>query len=74
MDLTGYMQTGWPRCCAQVMTYFTAADLPTGNRLTHKCPVCGFEWAVTLPAGIEVTVSAAECERCRGTTPAVPPT
>ena len=27
-DLVGYMQTGWPRCCGEVMTYFLEADPP----------------------------------------------
>jgi hypothetical protein len=25
-DLAGYMQTGWPRCCREVMTYYSEAD------------------------------------------------
>jgi hypothetical protein len=25
-DLVGYMQTGWPRCCGEVMTYFMETD------------------------------------------------
>jgi hypothetical protein len=29
-DLQGYMQTGWPKCCGGVMTYFTEADRPEG--------------------------------------------
>ena len=28
-DLVGYMQTGWPRCCGEVMTYYLEADRPT---------------------------------------------
>ena len=27
-DLQGYMQSGWPRCCGEVMTYFMEADRP----------------------------------------------
>jgi hypothetical protein len=57
------------------MTYFTESERPhDGTRFTHKCPVCGFEWAVTLPAGVEVAVTSAQCERCHGQTPAIPPT
>ena len=75
-DLMQYARRGWPKCCGQVMAYFTESERPAevGSRLSHKCPVCGFEWAVTLPPGVEVAVSAGECERCRGQTPAVPPT
>jgi hypothetical protein len=25
-DLAGYMQTGWPQCCRNVMTYYLEAD------------------------------------------------
>ena len=25
-DLPGYMATGWPRCCGEVMTYLTGAE------------------------------------------------
>src|SRR5687767_11504507 len=76
MALTGYMQTGWPRCCGGVMTYFTAAEplVEAGTRFSHKCPVCGREWAITLPPGVEVATAAPECVRCRGKQPAVPPT
>jgi DNA-directed RNA polymerase subunit RPC12/RpoP len=59
------------------MTYFTEADRPLdgGTRFAYKCPVCGSEWAITFPPGVEVVATdAAECERCRGKAPAVPPT
>ena len=26
-DLAGYLQSGWPRCCAGVMTYFLEDEL-----------------------------------------------
>ena len=25
-DLPGYMESGWPRCCGEVMTYYLEAD------------------------------------------------
>jgi hypothetical protein len=68
------MRDGWPECCGRPMDHFTEAGRP-GTRHTHKCPVCGFQWAVTLPPGVEVVATAApECEKCRAQTPAVPPT
>jgi len=29
-DLQGYMQSGWPHCCGEVMTYFMEADPTAG--------------------------------------------
>jgi hypothetical protein len=28
-DATAYAKAGWPRCCGETMTLFTATDLPT---------------------------------------------
>ena len=67
-DLAGYMASGWPRCCGQVMAYYLEAAPPaaTGTRFTHTCPVCGGEWAITFPPGVQVPADAgAVCERCR---------
>jgi hypothetical protein len=30
-DLLGYLQTGWPKCCGEVMTYFSGADGADGE-------------------------------------------
>src|SRR4051812_47637794 len=70
VNLMRYTRQGWPRCCGQTMAYFTEAERPTevGIRFTHKCPVCGGEWSIVFPPGVEVVAeAAAECQRCRGT-------
>ena len=28
LDLAGYTQSGWPRCCGDVMTYYLESELP----------------------------------------------
>ena len=76
-DLMRHTRDGWPKCCGQVMAYFAEAERPAdvGTRFAHKCPVCGHEWAITFPPGVEVIAGpAVACAQCRGKTPAVPPT
>jgi hypothetical protein len=33
-DLVGYMQIGWPQCCAGVMTYYLETEWPEANDAT----------------------------------------
>ena len=54
--LMRHTRDGWPKCCGQTMASFAESERPVdpGTRFSHKCPVCGNEWAVTFPPGVPV--------------------